>query len=195
MPRVRAAWCVYVRNSLFQRIEQNLQVPVVCPSHSALVTAAWATAIRIPPCRNASRTTAATRRSLYLCSRLPALCTHPSCVLLVQILIFNSVTAVGGTIHVPETAVDFSGGGFSNFVSSSSEFRAIPRLMASSVRPPCVSSGCCAGLPEQAGSRHLRRPLQPVCAFRSAYIGRNLMVIRSNGRVRARYCPPNGLTD
>lgn len=26
------------------------------------------------------------------------------------------MTAVGGTIHVPETAVDFSGGGFSNLV-------------------------------------------------------------------------------
>lgn len=30
-----------------------------------------------------------------------------------------SVTAVGGTIHVPEIAVDFSGGGFSDLVSGS----------------------------------------------------------------------------
>jgi tripeptidyl-peptidase I len=27
------------------------------------------------------------------------------------------VTAVGGTIHIPEVAVDFSGGGFSNYFS------------------------------------------------------------------------------
>lgn len=31
-------------------------------------------------------------------------------------LIYLSVTAVGGTIHVPEVAVSFSGGGFSNVV-------------------------------------------------------------------------------
>ena len=30
---------------------------------------------------------------------------------------FVSVTAVGGTTDVPETAIFFSGGGFSNFVS------------------------------------------------------------------------------
>lgn len=30
----------------------------------------------------------------------------------------TSVTAVGGTTNVPETAIFFSGGGFSNFVSA-----------------------------------------------------------------------------
>jgi tripeptidyl-peptidase-1 len=30
----------------------------------------------------------------------------------------HSVTAVGATIHIPETAVFFSGGGFSNYVSN-----------------------------------------------------------------------------
>jgi len=28
----------------------------------------------------------------------------------------HSVTAVGGTVYIPEVAVDFSGGGFSNYV-------------------------------------------------------------------------------
>lgn len=34
----------------------------------------------------------------------------------------SSVTAVGGTIHVPEVAVSFSGGGFSNTVHLSYQF-------------------------------------------------------------------------
>jgi tripeptidyl-peptidase-1 len=34
-----------------------------------------------------------------------------------MLLNFPSITSVGGTISIPEVAVDFSGGGFSNYVS------------------------------------------------------------------------------
>ncbi|EKM59772.1 uncharacterized protein PHACADRAFT_250501 [Phanerochaete carnosa HHB-10118-sp] len=44
------------------------------------------------------------------------------------------VTAVGGTIHVPETAVDFSGGGFSNFFSRPSyQAAAVPGFLSTLV--------------------------------------------------------------
>ncbi len=85
-----------------------------------------ATVRRIRRSRSASRTMDATRRASFPCSRLPVPCeSHQPAVVSCPLtdarlsLTYYSVTAVGGTIHVPETAVFFSGGGFSDVVRTS----------------------------------------------------------------------------
>ena len=72
-----------------------------------------------PQRKHASQTTGGTRRNLYQVFQRAVHCTSSSQTTHDSRLnnLLDSVTAVGGTIHVPEVAVDFSGGGFSNFVS------------------------------------------------------------------------------
>ena len=100
------------------------------PSLSLPVTAASATVRRTQRSRNASPTTGATLRVSCRSSpqRAPCEClvswilVNPlrEYLLVLTSKLYDSVTAVGGTIHVPETAVFFSGGGFSNVVRLSS---------------------------------------------------------------------------
>ena len=71
--------------------------------------------------RSASQMMAPTELYSFQNSPPPA---HSECVLpVVQYLLIElectSVTSVGGTNYIPETAVFFSGGGFSNYVRSS----------------------------------------------------------------------------
>lgn len=65
----------------------------------------------ILPLKLASRTMGLTKQSSSLSFQLlvPSTCLFP--LLFTTLLMIQcSVTAVGGTIHVPEVAVDFSGG-------------------------------------------------------------------------------------
>ena len=71
--------------------------------------------------RLASRTTARMRQDLcpLFLQRVPSKLASPSPFVLVQssmIRVAYSVTAVGGTYYIPETAANFSGGGFSDYV-------------------------------------------------------------------------------
>ncbi len=65
----------------------------------------------------------------------------------------SSVTAVGGTIHVPEVAVSFSGGGFSNTVIV---YLSLCVLTFDEhiyeVLSPFLSRRCCRGLPKEQTS-------------------------------------------
>ena len=73
------------------------------------------TGYRTPNRNNALPTTARTQPSSCLDSPLPALSKYIIFYLPPVSLINPSVTAVGGTFQVPEVAVGFSGGGFSDY--------------------------------------------------------------------------------
>ena len=81
----------------------------------------------LPP-RSASRTMAATRQSSSLPSLHRAHCKLPQSQR-IHLLNNGSVTAVGGTTFVPETAIFFSGGGFSNFVSAMRKRESLSRCL------------------------------------------------------------------
>ena len=73
--------------------------------------------------RPASRMTAKTRRNSSPTFLRPAHCkptslffVPPPTVVMRSLRVANSVTVVGGTVSIPEVAVNFSGGGFSNYV-------------------------------------------------------------------------------
>ena len=76
----------------------------------------------------------------------------------------SSVTAVGGTINVPEVAVFFSGGGFSDVVSSIVDgaiFSAI-KTCDYSVSSSGISRRCGEKFPTQSTRGDLRRIVQSV---------------------------------
>ena len=65
--------------------------------------------------------------------------------------VVHSVTAVGGTIHVPETAVFFSGGGFSDLVRT----RFLHRFANLKIQYPLLDNALiCSSSPDR-----LTRPL------------------------------------
>ena len=93
---------------------------MACQSSLHRVTSVPATTTLTLGLSNASRTTARIEPSSCLRSQRAAPCTsrHGHEVPHIFFLTMCSVTAVGGTTGIPEVAADFSGGGFSNYVSS-----------------------------------------------------------------------------
>jgi hypothetical protein len=98
------------------KVSPNLG-PEVSPSPSVPVTEVSVTETRIPRHKHASPTMARTQPSSCLCSQHHALSQCEYSYKSTRVLSLISVTGVGGTVNVPETAVSFSGGGFSDYFS------------------------------------------------------------------------------
>lgn len=67
--------------------------------------------------------------------------------------LITSVTAVGGTHLIPEVAVGFSGGGFSNYVRDCVFCRTV--CITYAVRTALVSGTRCEPLLGRSSSRHI----------------------------------------
>ena len=127
------------------------------------------------PLKSASRTMGAMSRASCLFSRLRAPCqccfsitgrgftlTLPSiCSVL---CLADSVTAVGGTIFVPEIAVPFSGGGFSNVVCHPDFHVARPGVQVFAVPQACIPRGRGKPVLEDPAQGHVCGTIQPVSA-------------------------------
>ena len=94
---------------------------MACQSSFHLVITVSVTATQTLRVNSASRTTARIEHSSCLRSQRAAPCASRRAVPLLFFLTTArtcSVTTVGGTTGIPEVAASFSGGGFSNYVSS-----------------------------------------------------------------------------